>query len=179
VGDYDVTLVATGSYGTDSVTLVNHVHVQPLPAAPSVSWSYPYLSSDYASGNQWYLDGVIIPGATGQEHVPAANGSYTVVYTDAFGCSSTSAPYIFNSLGTEEWSAQGNIVIYPNPGSAVLNIKTAAAGNMSYKITDVSGKTIAAGILAGPVNMSRNSRGVYFIEVSDGKQVWREKWIKD
>lgn|GEM_PF-4184988 len=177
-GDYDVTLVATNTYGTDSITMVNHVHVQPLPAAPSITWSYPYLSSDYAAGNQWYLNGTVIAGATGQQHVPLANGSYTVVYTDASGCSATSGAYFFNMLGNEEWSETEVITIYPNPGSSVLNIQTAFTGEISYKITDISGKTIAAGTLGGPINMTHCSPGIYFVEISDGKNFYQKRWIR-
>ena len=37
------------------------------------------LTSSDASGNQWYLNGNPIGGATSQQYVAAASGDYTVV----------------------------------------------------------------------------------------------------
>jgi hypothetical protein len=44
------------------------------------------LTSSAATGNQWYKDGVLISGAVQQTFQPLASGSYTVVVTNAFGC---------------------------------------------------------------------------------------------
>ncbi len=39
------------------------------------------LTSSSATGNQWYLNGVAIPGAINQTYTVTASGTYTVVYT--------------------------------------------------------------------------------------------------
>ncbi|MDP9958132.1 putative repeat protein (TIGR01451 family), partial [Epilithonimonas hungarica] len=45
------------------------------------------LTSSSVSGNQWYKDGVIITGATGQTYSANASGTYTVIVTTV-GCTS-------------------------------------------------------------------------------------------
>ncbi|MEL6864848.1 MAG: T9SS type A sorting domain-containing protein, partial [Bacteroidota bacterium] len=48
------------------------------------------LSSSNTEGNQWVLDGDLIDGATLSEYEATMPGTYTLVYTDANGCSNTS-----------------------------------------------------------------------------------------
>ena len=53
---------------------------------PGVTLSTIQTYSSY----QWYLDGVIINGATNQNYTATESGAYTVYVTDAFGCSKMS-----------------------------------------------------------------------------------------
>ncbi len=47
---------------------------------------------------QWYLNDVIIPGATSQTYVPTETGSYSVAGTKACGLSVASTPYQVNCI---------------------------------------------------------------------------------
>ena len=66
------------------------VTVNPTPATPTITPGGPTtfcaggsvtLTSSSASGNQWYLDGNPIGGATSQTYIATAIGTYTVVVT--------------------------------------------------------------------------------------------------
>lgn len=46
------------------------------------------LSSSSATGNQWYVDNVAISGATSQTYTATIAGTYTVVTTNIYNCSS-------------------------------------------------------------------------------------------
>ncbi len=78
------------------------VTINPPPSTPTISGTLSFctgfsttLSSSAASGNQWYLNGNPIGGATGQQYVASAAGSYTVQVIDGSGCSSAiSAPAV-------------------------------------------------------------------------------------
>ena len=70
--------------------------VNPTPATPTITPSGPTtfftggsvtLTSSSATGNQWYLNGNPIGGATSQTYVATTGGNYTVLVTTS-GCSS-------------------------------------------------------------------------------------------
>src|SRR6185369_8846259 len=93
-GVYTAQLNALGchsQFGRDVTLTVN-----PLPATPTATPGGPTtfcaggsvtLTSSTANGNQWYLNGNPIGGATNQTYVATASGNYTVVETTS-GCSS-------------------------------------------------------------------------------------------
>jgi glucose/arabinose dehydrogenase len=72
---------------------------------------------------QWFLDGALIPGATGHEYTPLQSGSYTVEVTNETGCTAISEPVdvviqsLRNILPEPEWT------IAPNPFTQTLNFQ--------------------------------------------------------
>ncbi|MCK6641873.1 MAG: hypothetical protein L6Q81_17490 [Bacteroidia bacterium] len=96
-----IQVTATDSNGcmmSDSIVLT----VYPAPPVPVISQSGLDLMSSETSGIQWYLNGNIINGETGQYHTPLQNGNYTVLYTDSNGCTATSAVYYFGSVNSPD-----------------------------------------------------------------------------
>ncbi len=70
------------------------VAVFPIPPAPSININGTEISSTGCCGNQWYRDGIPIPGATGQNYEPLATAHYfTIVTVD--GCSSDTSNTIY------------------------------------------------------------------------------------
>jgi hypothetical protein len=77
------------------------VHVYPAPPVAIITASGSttlcdgdsvVLTSDAASGNQWYQGGnIMLSSDTGQSLVVYASGTYSVVVTSSFGCTSSSA----------------------------------------------------------------------------------------
>ncbi len=72
------------------------VTINPAPAVPNISGSLnicsggnTILTSSTASGNQWFLNGNPVAGATGQTLAVSASGSYTVQVTEN-GCTAVS-----------------------------------------------------------------------------------------
>jgi hypothetical protein len=99
-GSYTVVITNNSCSGTASAPVV--VTVNPAPPVPTINAVGPtlfcaggsvQLNSSSATGNQWYLFGVPIGGATNQSFVANALGSYTVSVTSG-GCSTSSAPTI-------------------------------------------------------------------------------------
>ncbi|HEX2831519.1 MAG TPA: carboxypeptidase regulatory-like domain-containing protein [Thermoanaerobaculia bacterium] len=96
-GSYTVIVTASGCPSAPSAATV--VTVNPVPSTPTITpggsttfcaGGSVTLTSSSASGNQWYLDGNPIGGATNQSYVASASGSYTVVVT-ASGCPSATS----------------------------------------------------------------------------------------
>jgi CSLREA domain-containing protein len=96
-GSYTAQLNALGCHSifSDAVT----VTVNPIPSTPTISAGGPTtftaggsvtLTSSSATGNQWYLNGSPIAGATNQTYDATASGDYTVVVTTN-GCSSATS----------------------------------------------------------------------------------------
>ena len=93
------TVVVTSSGCPSAPSIATNVTVNPIPATPTITPGGPTtfcsggsvtLTSSSASGNQWYLNGNPIGGATAQQYVATATGNYTVTVT-ATGCSSVAS----------------------------------------------------------------------------------------
>jgi hypothetical protein len=122
------------------------VYVNPLPAAPII-FILPngILQSSYATGNQWYNDLTLIPGAISQDYTPIASGIYRVSYTDTNGCETYSQLFNFN-LNVDAINIDSRISIFPNPTQEAVTIE----GNdihdpvIELSIYNVSGQKIVA-----------------------------------
>lgn len=75
---------------------------------------------------------------------------------------------------------QKQIRIYPNPVSDFVTIRSESLNIKTYRISDLSGKTILTGAFEKTytINLGSLSSGFYFIECSSGNHVIREKIIK-
>ncbi len=94
-GTYNVVLTATNQWGSKTITQTNIITVGAAPATPTISANGPtsfcsggslVLTSSQANGNTWSNTG------TGASITVSTSGTYTVTYTDALGCTATSAP---------------------------------------------------------------------------------------
>src|SRR5205823_3766236 len=82
------------------------VPINPLPATPTISGVLTFctsfsttLTASSAIGNQWFLGGNPIGGATSQQFIAGLAGSYTVQTTDVNGCvSAMSAPAVVTEI---------------------------------------------------------------------------------
>jgi hypothetical protein len=95
-GDYTVNVTNTGCSSAPSAAM--SVTVDPIPAAPTITpgGSTQFcdggitLTSSSATGNQWYLNGNPIGGATDQNYLATAAGDYTDIVT-ANSCASAAS----------------------------------------------------------------------------------------
>lgn len=103
----DGTLVAGGLnvdmnilHPVDTIQSRDTVTVYPQPVSPTVSAPNGFsacagatglvLTSNYGFGNQWILNGNLIPGATDFIYMPTQSGLYQVQYVSIDGCIATS-----------------------------------------------------------------------------------------
>ena len=141
---------------------------------PSITANGNVLTSSSATGNQWYLDGVLIPGATAQHLTASNSGTYTVIVTqnnctspvsNSVTVSITALPVI-NPLSKE-------VFVYPNPiftGDLFVNIKS--RNTFILRLLAVDGETIETYNLKPGMNYLRLpflSRGIYIAEVMDNR----------
>jgi large repetitive protein len=127
------------------------------PAAPAISGPSSFcagssitLTSSSATGNLWST------GATTQSIAVSAGGSYSVTFTNAAGCTATSAPFAVTqnplpvtptisgptafcpgkSITLTSSSATGNLW---STGATTPSITVSAAGSFTVKVTDANG----------------------------------------
>ena len=60
------------------------------PPKPTITQSGDTLTSSPANTYQWVKDGAPVGGATSQDYLVTATGTYQVIITDTAGCSNTS-----------------------------------------------------------------------------------------
>ena len=114
-------VVVTGAGGCAATSAPVQVGVNPLPPTPTLSAQFngpvTTLTSSSATGNQFYLKGVAISGATAQSYVvnsPAQLGSYTVVVTNAAGCASAASNPLTVTSSLKP-VAGTTFSVFPNP----------------------------------------------------------------
>jgi hypothetical protein len=140
-GTYTVILDALGCHSQVSNSIV--VTVNPLPATPTITPGGPTtfcaggsvtLTSSAASGNQWYLNGNPIGGATNTTYPATASGSYTVKTTDGNSCTSAASNAIavtVNPTPATPTITPGGPTTFCTGGSVVLT-SSSASGNQWY-----------------------------------------------
>lgn len=111
------------------------------PPIPSITKNGNILRSSSNIGNQWYLNGNPISGATQQNYGVQQNGNYYVIVTNANNCSSQSNTFAFNSVGTANLEKVGVTSVFPNPANGFLNIQFSEnRQEAQLEISDLSGR---------------------------------------
>ncbi len=115
-----------------------------ITAAPQPS-GIVVLTSSAATGNQWFLNGAPIAGATGTSYTAstsAQNGAYTVQVTQRSCIGPVSAAVAIGITGTAEEAAAAQLTVSPNPAHGYVVVR-AASGLLTVCLTDLSGREVA------------------------------------
>lgn len=156
----------TSSLSSGPITLTVHA----LPTTPVITETAGTLYSNANAGNQWYVNGALIPGANQPAYTPVSSGSFFVVVTDPVSlCQSSPSntlTLIMTGVGAQ---SSGNLVsVYPNPFSENLTIEFEVPESSSLKISlsDLYGKEIK--VLAQQVKSSPGKHSFIF----SGKELY-------
>jgi hypothetical protein len=178
-----------GVYFSDS--LISGLATQnTLPFTPQISNSTGYITDT--------LNWVLIEGdytATGGEnHLMIGNfRDDTVIDTIQVGPDlGHSIIYFFIDdvsltlcTGIEEQSSNSEINVYPNPVKnelMVSGLKLRVGSEATIKVFDVLGKEMHNHLLAASnfqLPTSNFKSGIYFMEINDGKNIFRKKFLKE
>jgi len=174
-----ISYTVTVDDGVNAVTSSpKDITVKERPETPVITLAGDSLVSNIAEGNQWYADGVAIPGETEQSIIPTFSGNYYVIVSDtSFECSSLPSnviPYYMTSA--PEPDSQNMVQIYPVPTKDHLNIicRLMETGLLRIKLVDAFGKDIRiiynqAVLSAGPhsiiVSCSDLATGIYYCQI--------------
>ncbi|TAL60006.1 MAG: T9SS type A sorting domain-containing protein [Bacteroidetes bacterium] len=173
------TVTGTDANGCTN-TAATSITVNYPPATPTITVNMSTLASGSATGNQWYLNGNLISGATNQNYNAVQNGLYTVCVTDANGCSSCSAPYNYTGTGITENNNANDISVYPNPGNGIFTV-TAAGYKYEIEIYNIMGEKIFQSVIQqlnnSLIDFSSQPDGIYFLNIITGQGTANKKLI--
>jgi len=168
-GTFSVTV--KDAFGCAVTSAPLNIYVFALPASPVITLSgIDTLTSSYAYNNQWYFNGVALPGDTNQVYVMTGPGNYYVIYTvDSSGCSAQSNTFV----GIDDLNSNGIVFdVFPNPAHSFVNIIASGEKQSIFTITDVLGKVVYSGELNSnqmQIDLSLFNKGIYLITISNIK----------
>jgi len=174
-----VSVLATNGNCIGEVSPALSVTVDPIPPTPAITRHGDTLVSSAETGNQWYLEGVVIPGATGQEYLVQVAGNYTVIVT-LNECSSLVSNTIFVlPVAIRETSLVESFEVYPVPSwnEITLEIVTKKLISGSVSVYDATGHLLIQnkdlsfnGSYRSKLDLSGFSEGIYLLKIT-GQQI--------
>ncbi|MGI4875287.1 MAG: FG-GAP-like repeat-containing protein [Janthinobacterium lividum] len=171
-GSYTITATTAGGCTATSVPTV--VSVNPMPSQPLVTQSGNILTSSATTGNQWYVNGIAIAGATGQTYTPTSSGTYTVVVTSTQGCASPASAGQALVLATAAPALTVRQVhLYPNPTRGRFTLEVSAAAGGQVRVVNMLGQVVCSRSLVGTataMNLSGLAPGLYAVCVQVGNE---------
>lgn len=134
---------------------------------------------------QWYLNGNILNGETGQTLNATQSGNYTVEYTYTTGCvgSQTSAVQTISLTSVNNVNEKDVFVVYPNPSNGLIQFKGL---NKNHDIINISIKNLKGNTIVSTstykdnqlLDITNAASGVYFVEVITERGVTVIKLLK-
>lgn len=122
------------------------------------------LEGDYSY--QWFKNGILVAISTINETRIQGAGIYTVLITDADGCSSLSDEYAFPTI-----KASNKTKIYPNPASTFVNVELRRTkGLQNAELRAANGLFIQSSLSSNEMvqfDVSSLAKGVYLIMITD------------
>ena len=196
---HQITVFESGSYSV--VVMDDHNCVDSTTANPTIITVHQpqpqvsfqnntFIGPGGFATYQWYLDGQPITGATSQTYIAQKSGSYSLLVTDAFGCTGWSniIEYTYVNIGMKDIDGAAiNLNVLPNPTEGVFELKANFANTAKVKIEilDIVGKCVIQpkeenlmGEFSRMYNLNHLSDGVYTVKVLVGDNLYVKKLIK-
>ncbi len=138
-------------------------------------------TSETFESYQWIdcTTGIAIPGETGQEYTPTANGDYAVQLTDS-SCVLTTGCYSISNVGLQLYH-DPEINVYPNPTSDLLYFSSVKGKEMFIELLDLNGKVMYTKTMTqslSSIDVSELKEGIYFLKVYTSEGLIVKKIIK-
>lgn len=153
------------TYTTDTVT----VDFYPATPKPVIINTFPTLAfsgSGYMA-QQWYRDGIFIPGASGKTITVKSDGKYYVVVTDAYGCKVHSDTVEIQGMGINEEPIQVDIRVFPNPSQGKIVIESPV--DVQATLTDINGRILIQKETRKELDLGAFADGLYLLYIRDAQ----------
>ncbi len=164
IGSYYTVKVSNGYCARTSSPITITVNTAPVAI---IHWNGTQLFSPISFYSyQWYLNGVLIPGATGQYYTPTQTGLYYVMVSNENGCKSLSPNFNLLTLSINSLSIP-SLPIYPNPTSGMLQVDNFKEGTLY--VYNAMGQLIIQ--QTDPIiDLSKQANGIYHIRAYNQAQ---------
>ncbi|CAN5692648.1 hypothetical protein BH11BAC1_BH11BAC1_13700 [soil metagenome] len=184
-GAFDVTLVASGVNGNDTLVLLNYITVFPNPPPQGIFQSGDTLFANQgAVSYQWYHDGIIIPGATSYFYIATGSGNFNVVATDSNGCEVEAAIFDVTAGFAQTPSAKQEVNVFPNPANEFLsltsdfNIKSVSIYNYLGEIVFTEEFNLNNNAMKTELDIHSLTDGIYLVAVTANGKNFYIKFLK-
>ena len=176
-GTYDVTLVATDANGDSlTTTLTDFITVYANPFAPVITQNANILTSSTATSYQWYLNEVLIPGATDQSYEMTESGLYTVKVSNENDCNSESSIQAY-MVGIENVNGDFAVNVFSNPtsGEIVVSGNIPSSEEMQIQLFNSLGQLMMernenlASDFKLTLDINELPSGIYFLDFNSSK----------
>lgn len=155
-------LFVMSGFGCVDSSSIQYQTISPLPL-PIIAFVAGNLTAGAFSSYQWYLNGTPIAGANAATHKPTALGNYTVLVTNAEGCSAISDPYAVVDLAIGTALVRAGVQVYPNPTNDIVNIKSQQP--VSVVLTDMTGRILISKKNAQMLRINSLAIGIYQLKI--------------
>ncbi|MCW3084928.1 MAG: hypothetical protein JWP12_2294 [Bacteroidetes bacterium] len=173
-GTYNVSVQDANGCSFTTTAVVGNTGT--IPTTPTVTQSGTTLISSSATGNQWYVDGVAIPGENNQSYTYTANGTYTVEVTNGGCTSAASTGVVVVNTGIAEGSNPNSLSIFPNPNDGNFTVSFSSTEKESYtiEITNALGQVVLkedvkdfTGKYNKDLSVEEYGKGIYMISLTN------------
>lgn len=187
-GEYHVTLTTDEGCMMEAEFTVESIY--DAPAEPVIDIEMDTLlnvSPDYAT-YQWFLNDEPIPGANSEVLVAKVSGVYSLLVSNAGGCTATSIPVTVDISSTPDLLGIERVNLSPNPFGKALRFELQAVQPLRFtlQMTDVKGAvvfkkefTAAKGIFTETIDTKQLAAGIYFFILKTENGEWTQRVIKD
>jgi|GEM_PF-5332467 len=114
---------------------------------------------------------------------PTIPGNYTIYVRDANGCQNAMKVSFLVSRPNELAFNPFGLQLHPNPANEMLNVHIRQAGNYSYSIMDMTGKTLEQGGISEneqSFKVDNLPEGIYLFQLTDDLgRMTTLKWFKE
>ncbi|HTD40007.1 MAG TPA: S8 family serine peptidase, partial [Mucilaginibacter sp.] len=141
---------------------------------PVITQNGTKLISSAAANNQWYLNGTLIQGATGQTYTPTQSGNYQVTVSLSNGCVAQSDNFAYVILPANPGENDIGLTVFPNPASTQLSVLFAAksAVHMNLSLINIAGENeytdkeiLNGGNFSTVINVNNFVPGTYILRL--------------
>ena len=162
------------------ITLGIHQDYQ-VPDIPLIIQTGDTLRSSSPIGNQWFKDGVELPGENNQKLVIVSSGNYKVGVILGSGCSSESTT--LNAIKTDVPIIQTSdftCKVFPNPNSGMFTVELESGRSvvLDLELFTSEGKSIvkqsvnhSSGTQQIPFGKASLADGVYYLQIKHGSNI--------
>ena len=190
--DYPVTatsgniiVTASNACGNGAPSPSLPISVTQIPATPVITQSGTVLTSNMPTGNQWFKNGILIPGATGFSYLVLANGEYwdQVIIN---GCGSDTSNHINVVITGLDDHTGALISLFPNPNNGRFTLELSGVNKSSevyVEIYTMRGESMLKETFIGEsrheFNLEGSPSGIYILRVFSNDMAKTVKIIKN